>query len=152
MSPRPMSLAGGSPPCSASGPCSTAPRFDPYRRENRAAAWTPARPSPTRPAVPIPTVRCSRRWSSRSIDRSIESVVFPIDIPGLRSDPGELVIDIYGPSELSGEVDDASFCSVLGTAVVTCGKIACVFGAAELPVAWPSAAAGLAGPTGLLVC
>jgi hypothetical protein len=81
--------------------------------------------------------------------------VFPIDIPGLRSDPGELVIDIYGPSELSGEVDhgvdDASFCSVWGTAVVTCGKIACVLDAAELPVAWPTPAACPASPTGLVV-
>jgi hypothetical protein len=64
--------------------------------------------------------------------------VFPIDTPGLRSDPGELVVDIYGISELSGEV--------------TCGKIACVFDAAELPVAWPTAAACPASPTGLVVC
>jgi hypothetical protein len=46
---------------------------------------------------------------------------------------------------------DASPCSAVGTAEVSCDSTVCVFVAAEVPVAWATAAAWPACPPGLVV-
>jgi hypothetical protein len=46
---------------------------------------------------------------------------------------------------------DASLCSAVGTAEVSCDSTVCVFVAAEVPVAWATAASWPPSPPGLVV-
>ncbi|MGH7734440.1 MAG: hypothetical protein ACREOE_12255 [Gemmatimonadales bacterium] len=143
-------------------PADTAPPLPPLPRPGKPADPNTPAPEPNPPARADPAA--SAPLAAALVVDIRDFDVFAIDQPLCASDDtvdtGDMTVFRFF-SASSGDVDDiddvedsgeASPCSVAGTADIACDSTICVFAAAEVPVAWATAAPWAANPPGLVAC